>query len=43
MNHILEGVRQMRGQSTSQVPGAQTCLVTSGAPTMTSAMVLRAA
>lgn len=43
MNHILEGVRQMRGQSTSQVPAAQTCLVTSGAPTMTSAMILRAA
>ncbi|MGE2692496.1 thiolase C-terminal domain-containing protein [Mycolicibacterium pulveris] len=43
MNHILEGVRQMRGQSTSQVPSAQTCLVTSGAPAMTSAMILRAA
>ncbi len=43
MNHILEGVRQMRGQSTSQVPTAQTCLVTSGAPAMTSAMILRAA
>lgn len=43
MNHILEGVRQMRGQSTSQVPGAKTCLVTSGAPAMTSAMILRAA
>ncbi len=43
MNHIMEGVRQMRQQSTSQVPGAQTCLVTSGAPTMTSALILRAA
>lgn len=43
MNHVLEGVRQMRGQSTSQVQAAQICLVTSGAPTMTSAMVLRAA
>lgn len=42
MNHVLEGVRQMRGQSTSQVPAAQTCLVTSGAPAMTSAMILRA-
>lgn len=42
MNHILEGVRQLRGHSTSQVPGAQTCLVTSGAPVMTSAMMLRA-
>ena len=29
MNHIVEGVRQMRGTSTSQVPGAETCLVTS--------------
>lgn len=43
MNHILEGVRQMRGQSTSQVSDAQTCLVTSGAPTMTSALILRSA
>lgn len=43
MNHVLEGVRQLRGQSTSQVPAAQTCLVTSGAPAMTSAMILRAA
>lgn len=43
MNHVLEGVRQMRGQSTSQVHGAQTCLVTSGAPVLTSAMILRAA
>ena len=29
MNHIVEGVRQMRGESTSQVPGAEVCLVTS--------------
>ena len=28
MNHVLEGVRQVRGTSTSQVPGAETCLVT---------------
>lgn len=28
MNHILEGVRQMRGESTSQIPGAEHCLVT---------------
>ncbi|MCW2498450.1 MAG: lipid-transfer protein [Frankiales bacterium] len=28
MNHVLEGVRQIRGSSTSQVPGAETCLVT---------------
>lgn len=43
MNHVVEGVRQMRGQSTSQVDGAQTCLVTSGAPVLTSALMLRAA
>jgi acetyl-CoA acetyltransferase len=29
MNHIVEGVRQIRGESTSQVPGAEVCLVTS--------------
>lgn len=29
MNHIVEGVLQMRGTSTSQVPGAEVCLVTS--------------
>lgn len=28
MNHIAEGVRQLRGESTSQVTGARTCLVT---------------
>lgn len=28
MNHILEGVRQLRGTSTSQVMNAATCLVT---------------
>jgi hypothetical protein len=36
----VEGVRQIRGTSTSQVPGAQTCLVTSGLPVSTSAMIL---
>ena len=30
LNLAIEGVRQMRGESTSQVRGAQTCLVTSG-------------
>lgn len=30
MNHILEGVRQLRGESTSQVADARTCLVTGG-------------
>lgn len=41
MNHIVEGVRQLRGESTSQVPGAEVCLITSGPPLATSAMVLR--
>ncbi len=27
MNHIVEGVRQLRGESSSQVDGARTCLV----------------
>ena len=30
LNLAVEGVRQIRGESTSQVQGAQTCLVTSG-------------
>lgn len=29
-NHIAEGVRQLRGESTSQVPDAELCLVTGG-------------
>jgi acetyl-CoA acetyltransferase len=42
MSHIVEGVRQLRGESTSPVPRAQTCLVTSGMPGPgTSAMILR--
>jgi acetyl-CoA acetyltransferase len=40
-NLILEGVRQMRGTSTSQVDGAETCLVTSGEGVPTSALLLR--
>jgi acetyl-CoA acetyltransferase len=40
MNHILEGVRQIRGTSTSQVPGAEVCLVTSGVPVTTSGLIL---
>jgi acetyl-CoA acetyltransferase len=43
MNHVVEGVRQLRGQSMSPVEGARTCLVTSGVPAPTSAMILRAA
>ena len=40
-NLILEGVRQMRGTSTSQVEGAESCLVTSGEGVPTSALLLR--
>ena len=41
LNHIVEGVRQIRGTSTSQVAGAEVCLVTSGVPVTTSALILR--
>lgn len=40
-NLILEGVRQVRGTSTSQVDGAESCLVTSGEGVPTSALLLR--
>jgi acetyl-CoA acetyltransferase len=40
-NLVLEGVRQMRGTSTSQVEGASCCLVTSGEGVPTSALLLR--
>ena len=40
VNHILEGTRQIRGTSTSQVRNAETCLVTAGLPTPTSALML---
>ncbi|HUV09706.1 MAG TPA: lipid-transfer protein, partial [Acidimicrobiia bacterium] len=40
-NLVLEGARQMRGTSTSQVDGADTCLVTSGEGVPTSALLLR--
>lgn len=42
-NLINEGVRQMRGESTSQVQGAETCLVTAGEGVPTSALLLRRA
>ncbi len=42
MNHILEGVRQIRGESTSQVPGAEVCLVTSTPLPPGSALILTA-
>jgi len=40
-NLVTEGVRQMRGTSTSQVPDATSCLVTSGEAVPTSAILLR--
>lgn len=40
-NLIVEGVRQIRGTSTTQVDGAATCLVTSGDAVPTSALLLR--
>lgn len=41
LNHVVEGVRQIRGTSTGQVPDAETCLVTSGLPLPSSALILR--
>jgi acetyl-CoA acetyltransferase len=43
MNHVLEGVRQIRGTSTSQVAGAQTCLVASTPLPPGSGLILRTA
>jgi hypothetical protein len=40
LNHIIEGVHQLRGDSTSQVAGAQLCLVTSSPGIPTSAALL---
>jgi acetyl-CoA acetyltransferase len=40
-NLIVEGARQLRGQSYSQVADAETCLVTSGEGVPTSALLLR--
>ncbi len=39
-NNLLEGVRQMRGTSTNQVDGAETCLVTSGPSAMPSSALI---
>ena len=42
-SHIVEGVRQIRGDSTAQVEGAEVCLVTGGLSTSpTSALLLGA-
>lgn len=43
MNHIVEGVRQIRGTSTNQVEGAEVCLVTCTPLPPGSALLLRAA
>jgi acetyl-CoA acetyltransferase len=41
LNHVVEGVRQMRGTSTCQVENAQLCLVTGGpGPAPTSGLIL---
>ena len=40
MNHVAEGVRQIRGTSTAQVPGAEVALVTSAPPPGASALLL---
>jgi len=40
-NHVLEGVRQMRGISSSQVEGAASCFVGAADAVPTSALVLR--
>ncbi|GAA1900115.1 lipid-transfer protein [Streptantibioticus ferralitis] len=40
-NLITEGVKQLRGTSTAQVPDAATCLVTAGEGVPTSALLLR--
>jgi acetyl-CoA acetyltransferase len=39
--HVVEGVRQIRGTSTSQVKEAELVLVTSSIPTPTSGLILR--
>ena len=40
LNHVVEGVRALRGESTSPVENAEVCLVTSGACVASSAVVL---
>ena len=40
LNHVVEGVRQLRGVSTCQVEGSEVCLVTSAAGVPTSALLL---
>jgi acetyl-CoA acetyltransferase len=40
LNHVVEGVRALRGESTSPVDNAEVCLVTSGACVASSALLL---
>jgi acetyl-CoA acetyltransferase len=40
LNHVVEGVRSLRAESTSPVEGAEVCLVTSGACVPSSALLL---
>ncbi len=40
LNHVVEGVRTLRGESTSPVEGAEVCLVTSAACVPSSALLL---
>jgi acetyl-CoA acetyltransferase len=40
MNHVVEGVRQIRGTSTTQIAGAEVSLVTSAPPPGASALLL---
>lgn len=40
LNHVIEGVRQLRGESTSQVADAELCLVTSSPGIPSSAILL---
>ena len=42
LNHVVEGVRALRGESTSPVDDAEVCLVTSGACVPSSAVLLGA-
>jgi acetyl-CoA acetyltransferase len=42
LNHVVEGVRQLRGDSTLAIDGAEVCLVTSAAGVPTSALLLGA-
>ena len=41
LNHVVEGVRQVRGESTSQARDSEVCLVTGGSPPASSALLLR--